>query len=160
MNDADRWILDHFAGVRNRTIELVRQMPEDLLEQTPDGEDMSLRWHFVHIADGSDWWMTQVMKDGGAWGWPPPYSDSRASLLQGLAASRDRLVRFFSANDGERMSASFTLGESEWIGRDRVGYLTDHEIHHRGRIVLALLQWGCHELLGEEWLWPPTAESR
>jgi uncharacterized damage-inducible protein DinB len=106
--------------------------------------------------------MTHVMKDGGTWQWPPPYAGSREAILGGLAASCDRLVRFFEAEEGARMGQTFSLrhdgAAEQWTGRDRVLYLTDHELHHRGRIVLALLQWGFAELLGEEWLWPPTAD--
>ncbi|MBM4031887.1 MAG: hypothetical protein FJ291_08895 [Planctomycetes bacterium] len=79
MNDADRCILNHFARVRNRTIELVKQLPDDLLARTAEGEEQSLFWLLVHI-------------------------------------------------------------------------------HHRGRIVLALLPWGHSALLGPAWLWPPTAD--
>ena len=163
MNEADRCILDHYARVRNRTIWLVKQLPDDLLARTAEGEEQSLFGLLVHIADGPNWWMTHVMKDGGTWAWPPPCAKDRASLLDGLAASRDRLVRFFEADDGRRMGETFSLrhdgGSAEqWTGRDRVLYYTDHELHHRGRIVLALLQWGQSALLGSGWLWPPTAD--
>ena len=162
MNDADRCILDHFAGVRNRTIELAERIPAELLERTPPGEHWSLFWHLVHIADGPDWWMTHVLKDGGTWQWSPPYASGREGLLRGLAASRDRVVRFFAAEDGRRMAETFAFTEgdgsaSRFIGRDRVLYLTDHDTHHRGRILLALMQWGFEDLPGDENLWPPTA---
>ncbi len=163
MNDADRCILDHYVKVRNRTIWLVKQLPDDLLARTAEGEEQSLFWLLVHIADAPTWWMTHVAKDGGTWAAPPPCSRDRASLLDGLAASRDRLVRFFEADGGRRMGETFSLrhddGSAEqWTGRDRVLYYTDHELHHRGRIVLALLQWGQSALLGPGWLWPPTAD--
>ena len=162
MHDADRCVLDHFAAVRNRTIELVERVPEGLLDRTPEGEGMPLRWHLVHVADGPDWWLTNVLRDGGTWSWPPPYAEQPGGLTQGLAASRDRVLRFFEAGDGERMGEAFTAvwddHKHEWLGRDRVLYLTDHEIHHRGRIVLALMQWGFGDFPGDEIVWPPTAE--
>jgi len=163
MNEADRCILDHYARVRNRTIELARQLPDDLLGRTAQGEEQSLFWLFVHIADAPNWRMTYVVKDGGTWAAPPPCSKDRASLLAGLAASRDRLVRFFDADGGRRMGETFSLRHDDgfvehWTGRDLVLYYTDHELHHRGRIVLALLQWGQSSLLGPGWLWPPTAD--
>jgi len=161
MHDADRHLLDHFAGVRSRTIELVERLPSELLDRTPDGEEMSLRWHLVHIADGPDWWLTNVLRDGGAWGWPPPYAEQPGGLVRGLTASRDRVLRFFGADDGKCLGEVFTRVEDgkthEWVGRDRVLYLTDHEIHHRGRIVLALMQWGFEDFPGEPGLWPATA---
>jgi len=163
MNDADRCILDHFARVRNRTIELARQLPGELLARTAEGEEQSLFWLLVHIADAPNWWMTHVAKDGGSWAPSPPFSKDRASVLDGLVASRDRVVHFFEADDGRRMGETFSLRHDDgsvehWTGRDRVLYYTDHELHHRGRIVLALLQWSQHGLLGEGWLWPPTAD--
>ena len=163
MEDADRCILDHFARIRARTIELVAAAPEELLGRTPEGEEMSLHWQFVHIASGPEWWLTNVLRDGGTCGWPPPYAANKACLVQGLAASRDRLVGFFEADDGQRMAQVFTRAEgdgsvSEWTGRDRVLYLTDHDLHHRGRIVLALMQWGFDDLPGDECLWPAMAD--
>jgi len=162
VHDADRHLLDHFAGVRNRTIELVECVPGELLDRTPEGERMSLRWHFVHIADGPDWWLTHVLRDGGTWGWPPPYAEQPGGLLEGLKASRDRVLRFFEAADGGRMSEVFTTDREGpahgWTGRDRVVYLTDHEVHHRGRVALGLMQWGFDDFPGDERLWPPTAE--
>ncbi len=163
MNAADRCILDHFARVRNRTIELVRQLPDELLGRTAEGEEQSLFWLLVHIADAPNWWMTPVAKDGGTWTPSPPCSQDRAALLDGLAASRDRVVRFFEADGGRPMGETFSLRHDDGsvercTGRDRVLYYTDHELHHRGRIVLALLQWGQCALLGPAWLWPPTAD--
>lgn len=145
MNDGDREILDHFIRTREKTIELARRTPEEFLTKRAEGEGGPLNRSFIHIATGVDWWMRNVMCDGC--GDIPVYGREKEGILHSLAASRDRLVSFFSAGDGEGMGGAFSRAEeggstSEWAGRDRVLYLTDHEVHHRGKIVLALRQWG------------------
>jgi len=145
VDDGDREILEHFIRTRAKTIELARRVPQELLTRIADGEGGPLNGLFIHIADGVDWWMHNVMRDGR--GRIPAYKRDKDSILQVLAASRDRLVPFFAAGDGERMGLTFSFAEedggtSHYVGRDRVLYLTDHEVHHRGKIVLALRQWG------------------
>jgi len=149
MNDGDREILDHFIRTREKTIELARRTPEELLTRTAEGEGGPLNRLFLHIATGVDWWMRNVMRDGC--GDIPSYGRDKEGILQALAASRDRLMSFFDDGSGERMGEMFSRVEedgstSEWAGRDRVLYLTDHEVHHRGKIVLALRQWGFNDI--------------
>jgi len=145
LNDGDQEILEHFIRTREKTIELVRRTPEELLTRRAEGEGGPLNRLFIHIATGVDWWMHNVMRDGR--GRAPGYGRDKNGILQALAASRDRLISFSSVGDGERMGQTFSRAEEngstrQWAGRDRVLYLTDHEVHHRGKIVLALRQWG------------------
>ena len=85
------------------------------------------------------------MGDGGG---TPEYRFDRDSLVDALRLSTRRLVTFFEADDGRRMGEGYPdvladkVTHVVWTGRDRVLYLTDHEVHHRGKIVLALRQWG------------------
>ncbi len=150
MNDADREILNHFGRTRAKTIELAGRVPVDLLERTADGERHPLYWLFGHIAAGCDWWMHFVMRDGN----DPPPAESRSdrdAILAAFHASRERVVAFFQANDGQAMSQTFSFKDEDgsiatFVGRDRVLYLAGHEIHHRGKIVLSLRQWGSDEI--------------
>ena len=152
MDDADRAILDHFTHIRGKTIVMLRAVDEELLDQTPDGEQHPLKWGFVHIASGVDWWMQNVMGDG--LGFSDNYPSEKDAILDYLTASRDRLVSFFPADNYKPMAQIYTLsdekepedGLSEWVGRDRVLYLTAHELHHLGRIELALWQFGVIDL--------------
>lgn len=144
MNDADRQILDHFTHTRQVTIGLARRVPDELLARTPEGEGLPLSRLFLHIAGGVDWWMHHVMCDGRRW--PVDCGNDREAVVEALGASRGRLVSFFEADDGQPMGQTFSFTDAEgttspWVGRDRVLYLTAHEIHHRGKIVLALRQW-------------------
>lgn len=151
MNDADRAILDHFIHIRGKTIVMLRAIEEKLLDQTVNGEQHPLKWQFIHIASGVDWWMQYVMDDGV--GWSDDCPSKKDDILDQLAVSRDRLISFFTA-DNEPMGRSYTMSEekesegglSEWIGRDRVLYLTAHELHHLGRAELALWQLGATDL--------------
>jgi uncharacterized damage-inducible protein DinB len=151
MNPADREILDHFARVREKTIELFEQMPDEMLGRKADGEDMTLGWLFMHIADGPDWWMEHCMQDGRGWIYPGDGPFQGEEIKGALQASLRRITEFFQAGDGERMGESFELdpekteGEGCWTGRNRVLYLAAHEVHHRGKMVLALRQWGADE---------------
>ena len=63
MNAADRGILDHFIRTRKKTMELLKQVPEDWLTKKADGEDMTLGRQFMHIATGPNWWLNYCMQD-------------------------------------------------------------------------------------------------
>lgn len=145
MNDADREILKHFRQIRRRTIDLLERVPEEMLTRQADGEAVPLGKLFKHIAYVVDGWMEELMRDGKGL---PRYGHDKASILAALESTAERLVSFFEAEDGRRMAEEYpTVLADEvtpvvWIGRDRVLYLTDHEVHHRGKIVLALRQWG------------------
>src|SRR5215203_4961029 len=145
MNPADHEILKHFRQIRQRTIDLLERIPEEILTRQADGETIPLGKLFKHIAYVVDGWMDDFLQDGRGM---PKYGDDKASILAALESTADRLVSFFEADDGERMGQEHPTMLDDgvtpvlWTGRDRVLYLTDHEVHHRGKIVLALRQWG------------------
>ena len=145
MNDGDREIIDHFIWVREQTMELLRRVPQEFLTRTPDGEDHKLSFLFAHAGCSGSWWMHNVLGAGG----PEHHSspDDRQSLLAEMESWRDRVVSFFEADDGERMGQTFSPTDEsgttrEWTGRNRLLYFAGHEVHHHGRIVLALRQCG------------------
>ncbi len=153
MNNADREILEHFTRTREKSIALLQEVPCPWLSRTATGEENSLGQLFAHIASAVDFWMERCMHDSGQAALVD--EGDKASLIKSLEASRDRLVRFFSREDGVAMQYTFVrptgtradvFRDSENVerfsGRDRVLYLTQHEAHHRGKIVLALRQWG------------------
>ena len=152
MNDADQAILDHFVDIRGKTIKMLGVVGEELLGRTVEGEDETLGWQFAHIANGGDWWMQHVMADG--LGWSGEHPSGKDAIGEYLAASRDRLVNFFAADDGQPMGRTYTMskdkqpegGLTQWVGRTRVLYLTAHELHHLGRAELALWQLGLTDL--------------
>jgi uncharacterized damage-inducible protein DinB len=144
VNAADREILKHFRQIRRRTIDLLERIPEEMLTRQADGEALPLGRLFKHIAYVVDSWMDDFLHDGKG---RPRYPDDKVSILAALESTADRLTSFFEAEDGRQMGEEHpTTMENGtpvvWTGRDRVLYLTDHEIHHRGKIVLALRQWG------------------
>ena len=152
MNDADAAILDHFKDIRGKTIKMLGVVGTELLGRKVEGEDETLGWQFAHIANGVDWWMNHVMGDG--LGFSGEYPAAKDAIGDSLAASRDRLVNFFAAADGRPMSQTYTMskdkqpegGLAQWVGRTRVLYLTAHELHHLGRLELALWQLGLTDL--------------
>jgi uncharacterized damage-inducible protein DinB len=151
MDMGDREILEHFARTREKTIGLLERVPDEWLSRKADGEDMTLGWLFMHIANGPDWWMQHCMQDGKGWQYQGDGPFDRTSIQNGLVASCDRVLAFFETEGGESMGEEFelvpekTVGKGKWIGRNRILYLADHEVHHRGKIVLSLRQWGMRE---------------
>ena len=149
MHDADREILKHFRHVRAGTAELAGRVPGDLLANTPGGTNNSIARQFLHIADGVDWWMANVMHDGQpriAW-----MLQGHDSIPLAMENSADRLITFFTAGDAETMDEPFTLEHPDGstateAGRQRVLYLIGHELHHRGRIVQALRDWEFNDI--------------
>jgi uncharacterized damage-inducible protein DinB len=157
MNEADREILECFTRTRHRTMELVRQTPTEWLSRRADGEHHPLGWLYMHIAEGVDWWLQYCMKHGQRVRWKPADEQNPAAILAAMEASMKKLVEFFEADDGARMGQAFDLDlrtlptpedgpVQHYVGRNRVLYLTAHEIHHRGKIVLALRQWGMNQI--------------
>jgi uncharacterized damage-inducible protein DinB len=147
MDDGDKEILADFQRSRRKTMDLLKSVPDAMLKRTAKGERETAGELFHHIAGVVDGWMLRCMKDGG----PPPNwslktTPSKAQLLKELSASEKRLLKYFKARRGAAMNTTFG---GEWKGktykfkgRNRVTYLTQHEAHHRGKIVLALRQWG------------------
>ncbi|HDZ22856.1 hypothetical protein LCGC14_0018750 [marine sediment metagenome] len=145
MNDGDREIIDHFSWVREQTLELLRRLPDKLLSQTSAGCDETLGDALTHAGCGEDWWMANVLGDGG----PAhhPYPGDRQALIDQIASCRDRVVGFFSADNGGPMGRTFSFTADDgrveqWTGRDRLMYFIDHEVHHHARITQALRQLG------------------
>ncbi len=147
MNTGDREILDHFFRTRKKTLELFLRVPEDWLTRKADGEDMTLGWLFMHIADGPDWWMNYCMQDSMGWKYPGNGPFDKNAIDKALNASLKRVLGFFESEE-DRMNKRFELApekreeDESWLGRNRILYLADHEVHHRGKILLALRQWG------------------
>ena len=149
MNEGDREILEHFSKTREKTKELLGCVADEWLMRTPEGEHHPLSWLFHHAASGELWWMPNVMRDGGPG--QHTYDDNKDSILEVMETGRVRVISFFSADDGAAMGRTFSWVDEKgvtekWIGRNRVLYLSDHEVHHRGKIVLALRQWGLTDL--------------
>lgn len=141
---ADQEILNAMARTREKTLDVLEVVPDECLCRKPDGEQHSIGCVFQHIACGDTWWMHRVMKDQG--GVVQPREDISkpdiASLLRGTAA---RLASFF-ARDGA-METQYDYPRPDGQTRPLTGrwcalYLLQHEVHHRGKIVLALRQWG------------------
>jgi uncharacterized damage-inducible protein DinB len=147
LTPGDREILAEFDRCRAVTIELLKRIPPAMLKRTAAGEEVPLGLLFQHIAAAVDGWMARCMKDGGPMPGPrPARPPARAAIVRSLEASKLRLLVFFRSRGGAPMSAIYRSergGKSyRFTGRDRVTYLTQHEVHHRGKIVLALRQWG------------------
>lgn len=144
MDAGDKEILADFKRASDKTIELLQAVPAKLLKKQADGEDENLAKLFHHIAATINGWMMKCMEDGGP---PPPaFKSDKATLAKHLKAAQARVLKFFRAKAGKTMSAVYRPKRGgktyRFVGRGRVLYLTQHEVHHRGKIVLALRQWG------------------
>lgn len=147
MNPGDRELLADFDRCRGVTLDLLNRVPEKLLKKKPRGEDISLGLLFHHIAVTVDGWLGNCMKDGGMTPvWDPPKTPPKQEIIQSLESSRRRLLKFFKAKGGTAMSRTYKPQRNgktyRFTGRNRVAYLTAHEGHHRGKMVLALRQMG------------------
>lgn len=148
MSAGDREILDAFDRARSKTIALLKIVPANMLTRQPDGEDMTIGELFHHIATACDGWMAKAMMDGGPL--PVAYTATKPAISKALSASRKRMLSFFKAEGGEKMECVYTPSRQgktyHFVGRNRVSYLTQHEVHHRGKIILALRQWGITDI--------------
>lgn len=148
LSPGDREIIDDFDRARGKTLSLLKIVPVKMLTRKPEGEDATLGELFHHIAATTDGWMARCMQDGGAM--PSAYAAARPAISKALSASRKRLIKYFKADGGANMDRVFTPSRQgkvyRFVGRNRVCYLTQHEVHHRGKIILALRQWGVNEI--------------
>jgi len=150
MTDADRELLDHFRRTREKTIELLACVPDELLPRTPDGETQPLYYLLAHAgSSGTHWWMHHVLNDGLED--HHRFPAEKDALLADMQYWRDRVLAYFTAENGANLGKTFHFDDEygtrlEWTGRNRLLYFVDHEVHHRGKIVLALRQWGVEGL--------------
>lgn len=149
MHEADAEILEHLKRTRAKTLALFGNVPEEFLDRTPLGEEYNLAFLLAHTACSGSWWLHNVLKDNGPEEHPRP--SDKESLIRIGEESLERLLAFFEADDGANMGRTFPFvdhnGETrEWTGRNRLLYLIDHEVHHRGKLTLALRQYGLMDI--------------
>lgn len=158
MHAADQQTLDWFTRTRDKTKLLAERIPNELFNRAIDGEIGDAEEVLFHVARAADWWMGKTILDGGSAN--IDYETGRDGVLDALNRSKQRLLRFFTADEqgSHRMDARHEMadgvtrraeieegGTPDWIGREWVHYITSHEVHHRGRIVLAMRVWGFGE---------------
>ncbi len=158
MHPADQQTLDWFARTRDKTTVLSERIPADLFNRAIEGEIGDAEAVLFHIARAADWWMGKTILDGKSAN--IDYETGRDGVLDALVRSKHRLLSFFTPDEhgSARMDALHEMadgvtrraeieegGTPDWVGREWVHYITSHEVHHRGRIVLAMRVWGCGE---------------
>lgn len=148
LSAGDKEILADFDRARSKTLALLKATPAKLLTRKPEGEDATLGEMFHHIAAVNDGWMARCMVDRGPM--PSAYAPSKPAISKALSAARQRVLRYFKSDGGAALDAAFTPSRQgkvyRFIGRNRVCYFTQHEVHHRGKIILALRQWGVADI--------------
>lgn len=144
MHPADKEILADFDRARAKTLALLKIVPAKMLARKADGEDATVGELFYHIATTNDAWMARCIQDRGPM--PAAYAASKPAISKALTAARKRVLKHFKGNNGAAMDAVYAPSRQGktycFAGRNRVCYFTQHEVHHRGKIILALRQWG------------------
>jgi predicted RNase H-like HicB family nuclease/uncharacterized damage-inducible protein DinB len=108
-----RWM----AVSRQELMDLVKDLPEEALDWTPDDDTRSIREILCHIAE-ADLWYTDRLRQ-----WP------EAPLFRLAAARGVALERLRALTESER--ASVTLHENEeWTPRKIVRRMLEHEREH------------------------------
>ncbi|MHB9027108.1 MAG: DinB family protein [Armatimonadota bacterium] len=150
MHASDRELLDHFLRTREKTIELLDCIPEEWLSRMPPGESHPLYYLLAHTGStGTHWWVCNLLKDGLED--RHIFPTEKDALRVEMQYWRERIMTFFTVDDGANLGRVFSYVDEEgvrreWSGRNRLLYFIDHEVHHRGKIVLALRQWGIERL--------------
>ena len=148
MQSGDKEILADFDRTRSKTLALLKIVPAKLLARKAEGEDATLGELFHHIAATNAGWMARCMQDRGPL--PAAYVASKPAISKALSAARKRVLQHFKANGGAAMDVVYEPKRGaktyRFVGRNRVCYLTQHEVHHRGKIILALRQWGIADI--------------
>jgi len=93
----DHEILKHFRQIRQRTIDLLERIPEEMLTRQADGETLLLGRLFKHIAYVVDAWMDDFLQDGKVL---PRHADDGQRMGQEHPTMLDDGVIPLSRSDG------------------------------------------------------------
>ncbi|MEE9552701.1 MAG: DinB family protein [candidate division Zixibacteria bacterium] len=111
--------------------------PDDKLDWTPGDNMITLGNIFMHIAEASDWWISEIIDGKGCTDYTPCPSVPKAEIAVMLDNHWKRLEAFF-ARAPEVLEGEYDMSK---YGRDRKvnGYwiflhLLEHDIHHRSQI--------------------------
>lgn len=111
--------------------------PDDKLDWSPAENMISLGNIFMHISEGSDWWINEIIYGKGSTDYTPCPSVSKPEIAVMLENHWKRLEDFF-ARAPEVLKSEYDMSK---YGRDRkvTGnwiflHLLEHDIHHRSQI--------------------------
>lgn len=146
--DTKREILDTFVRTRDKTIELVETIPDDWLSRTAEGEEHSLGCLLQHIAGANARWMYRIKNETGEI-ITPADGVPKSEIIGMMKKTCEETIAFFSKEGMIEKTFHFTLQggkKCQLTGLWCLLYLMQHEVHHRGKVVLALRQWGAKNI--------------
>ncbi|HBZ01423.1 MAG TPA: hypothetical protein DEO84_08915 [candidate division Zixibacteria bacterium] len=111
--------------------------PDDKLEWTPGPDMITLGNIFMHIAEASDYWITQVIDHKDCIDYTPCPCPPKAEIAAMLDSHWLRIEEFFSRAP-QIMEGTYLLqrrsGPAELSGFWIMLHLLEHDIHHRCQI--------------------------
>lgn len=123
--------------VRPPVCKALEATPDDKLDWSPGDNMITLGNIFMHIAEGSDWWINEIIAGKGFTDYTPCPSVPKPEIAVMLDEHWKRLEDFF-ARAPEVLEGKYDMSK---YGRDNTvtGYwiflhLLEHDIHHRSQI--------------------------
>jgi uncharacterized damage-inducible protein DinB len=111
--------------------------PDDKLEWTPAKDMITLGNIFMHVAEASDYWITQVIDHQDCVDYTPCHSLPKPEIAAMLDSHWLRIEEFFNRAP-EIMEGKYPLqrksGTTELSGSWIMLHLFEHDIHHRSQI--------------------------
>ncbi len=126
-----------FDEVRPPIGNALEEAPEDKLDWSPADNMITLGNIFMHIAEASDWWISEIIDNNGFKDYTPCPSVPKPDIAVMLDAHWKRLEDFF-ARAPLVLESVYDMNK---YGRKKsvTGYwiflhLLEHDIHHRSQI--------------------------
>ena len=126
-------------AIRLGLIEALEAAPDDKLDWAPAEGMIPLGMIFLHIAETSDWWYEDIMKDNPATelAFLDKKCPSKDKIAEHLEEHWARLEKLFAEDENAMKKVYEREGESWNISRDGFWIFThlfEHDIHHRSQI--------------------------
>jgi uncharacterized damage-inducible protein DinB len=133
-------IVPNWRRLNEMIVDLVDRVPDDRMDWSPRPELWTFQHLFQHVAEAREQWMVRAINDG------KPDIDvyrnvaTKREIQDALRRTFDRIERTFTdqarldATYKDRWWAEAPLRDGHWVAF----HLLEHDIHHRGELLLYL----------------------
>ena len=139
---------DHFrlmAHARADLLDLVRDLPDEVLDWQPEPESFTVRRLLRHIGNAEEWYVSRLVP---AETLPPEWEhDEDLPILEFLEMERrTALARLRQLTDEERSEVHYPTGwtdhpEEPWTARKALRRFLEHELEHTAQARQVLAAW-------------------